>query len=245
MGICRETSPTVAILNSGINLHCESFKISEIETMKTINKVLHIDASPRGDRSTSRKLGNEFIRALTKKYPDLEIIYRDLRETHFAPMTEAWVAASFSIPQDRTEEQKQVISHSDLLVSELIAADLILIDSPMHNFSVPFALKAWLDNVIRPGVTFTVGDDPTSSDAYIGLLSGKHAVVINSVGGSGYEENGANAAYNYFDGLLRTCFGFMGVIDVEIIRCENMSGDPELREKSYQEALSKVISLAN
>ena len=41
--------------------------LSKIKTMKTINKVLHIDASPRGDRSTSRKLGNEFIRVLTKK----------------------------------------------------------------------------------------------------------------------------------------------------------------------------------
>ena len=69
-------------------------------------------------------------------------------------------------------------------------------------------------------------------------------VIINSVGGSGYEENRANAAYNYFDGLLRICFGFTEVMDVEIIRCENMSGEPELRETSYQEALSTIISLA-
>ena len=42
---------------------------------------------------------------------------------------------------------------SDQAIDELMAADVIVIGAPMHNFSIPSALKAWIDHVVRTGRT--------------------------------------------------------------------------------------------
>ena len=50
--------------------------------------ILHIDSSPRGDRSQSRQLTKEFIAAWQDQHPDDVITYRDLRQTPIPHVTE-------------------------------------------------------------------------------------------------------------------------------------------------------------
>lgn len=57
--------------------------------------ILHIDSSPRGDRSKSRQLAKEFIVAWQDLHPDDAIAYRDLRQTPVPHVTENWIAACF------------------------------------------------------------------------------------------------------------------------------------------------------
>jgi FMN-dependent NADH-azoreductase len=40
------------------------------------------------------------------------------------------------------------------LISELQEADIIVVDSPMYNFSVPASLRAYFDFTSRAGYTF-------------------------------------------------------------------------------------------
>ena len=47
---------------------------------------------------------------------------------------------------------------SDALIEELQAADLIVLGVPMHNFSIPASFKAWIDQIIRAGKTFSYGE---------------------------------------------------------------------------------------
>jgi FMN-dependent NADH-azoreductase len=45
-------------------------------------------------------------------------------------------------------------SYGDELLKELFAADTIIVAAGMINFGVPSNLKAYIDYIIRPGVTF-------------------------------------------------------------------------------------------
>jgi FMN-dependent NADH-azoreductase len=54
---------------------------------------------------------------------------------------------------------------SNDLVDELKAADHLVIGTPMHNFSIPAVLKAYIDQIVRSGVTV--------SETYQGMLTGK------------------------------------------------------------------------
>ena len=58
-----------------------------------------------------------------------------------------------------------VLQESEQLIEELDAADILVISTPMHNFTVPAVLKAWIDQVGRFGRTFQ--STPTGK---VGLL---------------------------------------------------------------------------
>jgi FMN-dependent NADH-azoreductase len=79
---------------------------------------------------------------------------RDIGATPPRFVDEAWVGANFTAPEDRTEAQRDALASSEALVEELEAADHIVIGAPIYNFSVPAALKAWIDQVARARRTF-------------------------------------------------------------------------------------------
>lgn len=130
--------------------------------------ILHLDSSPRGDRSKSRKLAKEFIVAWQEAHPDEVITYRDLRQTPIPHVTEAWIAADFTPPEHLTAEMAKVLEFSDELVDEFVQSDRCVFSVPMYNFSIPSNFKAYIDQIVRVGRTFTVEDGQ-----FRGLINGK------------------------------------------------------------------------
>ena len=101
----------------------------------------------------------------------------------------------------------EAIKVSDDYIAELLAADEIVIGTPMYNFSIPAALKAWIDHVVRIGVTVTDN---------VGQLTGKKATIILASGGD-FGPGSPVERYNQASGYLRQVLGWMGITDVEII----------------------------
>ena len=102
--------------------------------------VLHIDASARTENSVSRDLSAQIV----SRYSDAKILRRDLA-TPLPVITGDWVGANFTPAPDRDAVQRDTLGLSDQLVAELSAADIIVIGTPIYNFSVPAALKIWID----------------------------------------------------------------------------------------------------
>ena len=199
--------------------------------------LLHLDSSPRGERSHSRQLTAEFARQWQTAHPGGAVIYHDLGRQPVPLVTEEWISGAYSPPQARTSAQAAAIAVSDQLVDELLAADLLLIGAPMYNFAVPASLKAWVDQVVRAGRTF----DPAT---YSGLAVGKHAVVITARGGAGYGPGEAMAAMNHEDPYLRTILGFVGITEIEFIHTGNLSGSDEMRQSALTKAHGRIATAA-
>jgi len=51
---------------------------------------------------------------------------------------------------------KAVLQLSDELAAELLETDHLVISTPVYNYNVPAALKAWVDHVVRKGLTLGV-----------------------------------------------------------------------------------------
>ena len=198
-----------------------------------MDTLLHLDSSPRGERSHSRQLTAEFSRRWQAAHTGSSVIYHDLGRQPVPLVTEAWIGGAFSPPEVRTPEQAAAIAVSDQLVDELLAADRLLIGAPMYNFAIPAALKAWVDQVVRAGRTF----DPAT---YTGLLTGKRAVIITACGGAGYGPGGPMASLNHVELYLRTILGFIGITEVEFIQVENLSGGDEVRQSSLAQARQRI-----
>ncbi len=165
--------------------------------------VLHIDTSARFTDSASRAASA----ALVAEQNASHVIRRDLSETTLPFLDEGFAQATFTPPEARTEAQKEALAISDTLVSELQAADTLVIGVAMYNFSIPASLKAWIDQIARAGVTFAYTETGPK-----GLLEGKKAVITIASGGT---EIGSDI--DFASNYLRFVLGFVGITDVTIL----------------------------
>lgn len=179
--------------------------------------LLHVNVSIRGDYSVSRKLSGAFVEAWKAKHPDGKVVERDLTNTELPFIDMPWLNAAYVTPDQQTPEQKHALKVSDALSDELIAADEIVIGTPMYNFAVPAALKAWIDLVVRVGKSFTVG-----ANGYQGLLTGKKATFIIASGGN-YSPGAPAEKYNQETPYLQGIFGFIGITDTRAIHAGDAS----------------------
>ena len=175
---------------------------------------LNIQASVRHDGSVTRQLSDKIFAKIGAD----QIITRDLSKG--IPLLDAaWLGANFTPVIDRTDAQRKSLELSDSLIGEIEAADTLVIGSPVYNFSVPAALKAWIDQICRVGVTFKY-----SPDGPVGLLSGKRAIIVIASGGTP-----VGSDIDYASGYLKHIMGFIGIHDVTIIAADALGKDAEAK----------------
>jgi FMN-dependent NADH-azoreductase len=190
-------------------------------------RILHIDSSARPglsgqDRhgSHSRRLSERFVRRWAHARPQDRIAYRDVGLAPPSHVDAEWIAAAFSPPEKRSDEQRARLAESDRLIAELIAADLVVIGAPMYNFGMPAPLKAWVDNIVRVGVTFGF-DRKRAGEPYWPMLpSGKRLVVLGARGDYGYDAGGRQADINFVEAGLKAPLAYIGLRDTDSIAIE-------------------------
>jgi FMN-dependent NADH-azoreductase len=167
--------------------------------------LLRIDVSPRGAYSVSKTLADSAAKAWLAKHPDGKIITRDLSQGGPLPFVDLpWIMGAYTPAEQHSSETAAAIKVSNDLVAELFSADEILLSTPMYNFSLPAALKAYLDHVVRMGRTV--------SRTYQGLVTGKKIFIIVASAGS-YELGTPAADRNFFTGYMDFILNLMGLTD--------------------------------
>jgi len=183
-------------------------------------QLLHLDASPRGDRSHSRKLSREFVESWVAAHPGDTVTYRDLGHAPVPLVSEEWIAAVYTPAEAQTSATRELLRTSDELIDELFAADIYVFGVPMYNFGVPAGFKAYIDQIVRVGRTFSVPN-------FEGLLKGKR-MFLAMAAGQDYAVGAPMANYNYVLPYLQAVFGFLGVTDVTTIAVATGAGGEDL-----------------
>ena len=117
------------------------------------SKLLVVETSPRGDSSVSRQMTRRFIADWQATRPQASVVVRDLAENELPHIRAPWLQAYFTPDDKQSSEMKEVLRMSNVLVAEILAADHIVIATPVYNYNVPAALKAWIDHIVRKGQT--------------------------------------------------------------------------------------------
>jgi FMN-dependent NADH-azoreductase len=200
-----------------------------------MSQILLITSSPRVE-SYSTRVARTLAQKLTSR-PGSNLTVRDLTHQPLPHIDDSFAVAR-STPADLlTSAQKSALSLSDKLLAELFAADTLIIAAGMINFGIPSSLKAYVDYIVRPGVTFRYG-----SNGPEGLIKGKKAYLVLARGGN-YSQ-APMQAYNFQDTYLKVALGFIGITDVEVIAIEGIAFGPEATEKAVSSALARVDSIA-
>ncbi|MEO6685648.1 MAG: NAD(P)H-dependent oxidoreductase [Dyadobacter sp.] len=198
-------------------------------------KILHIISSPRGEASQSIQLGEAIIKKLLVKHKEASVKVQNLTSGSLPYLDGSHIQAFNTPPEVRSEQQLEAIQPSDILIAELLEADIVVIGAPMYNFGIPAVLKSWIDHIARAGVAFIY-----TANGPVGLIQGKKVFLAMATGGV-YSE-GDNKSIDFIEPYLRTSLGFVGMTDVTAFRIEGVVISA-LKDKAMEVALGKLSVL--
>lgn len=199
-------------------------------------RLLRLDASARTQDSHSRDMADYFQRRWLDANPDDELIVRNLSEAPI-PHIDAMTIAGFYTGKDQhTPAMRSATALSDTLIEELLSADALLISTPMYNFSVPSALKAYIDQVVRIGHTFEVTEAGLS-----GLIRGKSVYVVSAAGA--VFSDAAMEGMDFLEPYLKTVLSFLGMREIVFFALEGTSTDPAALARSEVAARQGIDAL--
>ena len=200
-----------------------------------MTRLLRVDASARTAASHARDTADAYLAGWRTRNPGGEIVVRDLAADPVPHIAEATIKGFYAPAGGMTPALERATALSDRLIAEVMAADELLIATPMDNFSVPSALKAWIDQIVRINRTFAY-----DGRSFTGLVTGKYATVVAAYGAAGYGPSGALAAANFLDPYLAFLLRFIGIEAVTHIPIEATTADAETIETNRRAARDAI-----
>lgn len=194
--------------------------------------ILKIDSSGQYEGSVSRKLTARLANKLLAQ-PDSTLIERDVAKG-LPVVSESWIGSNFTPKDARSAAQAEVLVQSDSLVDELRRADTLIIGMPIYNFSMPTALKSWVDLICRAGETFRYTETGPE-----GLLTGKKAYVVVASGGVPL-----GSPADFASTTLTQVLNFVGITDITFISATAMGSDAEAVLNAAENQIDSVGQLA-
>lgn len=180
-------------------------------------KILHVSCSPRGQVAESYKLSRKIVDLLLARRPTATVVDRALGDGAVTHIDANYALAQHSASADVWAEG--TIARSEALIQELEDSDLIVIGTPMHNLSVPSALKAWIDHVVRARRTFNV-----TPDGKVGTLRDRPVFVAVASGGMFSGERSRQP--DFLSPYLRVVLATIGLRDVSFFSVQGTGYGP-------------------
>ena len=199
-------------------------------------KVLRVLANPKTvENSASLKVEAAFTAALKDKHPEAQILTIDVYKDEIPLLDAKLLPAFFGAPPADAETARRR-ERQKAILDQFLAADLLVIATPMWNFNAPPMLKAFIDTILVAGKTFKY-----TAAGPVGLATGKKAVLCIASGGV-YE--GASASYDTLTPMLKTQLGFIGIADVAVLNAPGQGAGGEKAQASTAAALVRAREAA-
>jgi FMN-dependent NADH-azoreductase len=198
--------------------------------------LLRVDCSPRGAEANCWRMADVLVDRLITLRPGLAIVHRSLAATPPPLVDHAFARTMGTHTTPERARAVPALAASEALIAELERTQVLVIATPMHNFTVPAALKAWLDQVVRVGRTFTI-----TPAGKIGSLADRPAFVVVSSGGyhTGAEARQPDFLTPYLQAILAT----IGITNVTFIFMEGLTRGEEALAKAHAKAARQIAAL--
>jgi FMN-dependent NADH-azoreductase len=192
-----------------------------------MSKLLHIQASPRIERSASIAVAEHFLDVYRAAHPADSVETLNLWEAELPAFDGATIDAKYAVlhGQKHTPAQLEAWRAVTGIADHFKSADKYLFSLPMWNFSIPYKLKHFIDVLVQPGLAFSF----TPETGYQGLVTGKPAVAIYARGGAYGPGSGAEG-YDAQSPYLRQILGFIGFTDIKEIFVESTLSGPKAKD---------------
>lgn len=201
--------------------------------------LLHVEASPRGERSASLAVAHAFLDAWRARHPDAVVDVLNVWETELPPFDGAAIEAKHAglEGRERTPEQVEAWDQIGALADRFHKADVLLMSVPMWNFGIPYRLKHLIDAISQKDVLFTFDERGLN-----GLLGGRRAVVVDSRGvglGTDFPRRELDHQSTYMTAWLR----MVGITDITHVEVERTLMGPDAAAAERTRACAEAAAL--
>ncbi|MGB1361336.1 MAG: FMN-dependent NADH-azoreductase [Alphaproteobacteria bacterium] len=196
-----------------------------------MTKALLIQSSPNPN-GVSNIASEHLKQKLIDSHNIKDFSVRDLSANPVPHLDGKTIGAFFQPDSMNENDYKKAISLSNELVEEIKQSDVIVLASPMWNLSIPSVVKAYIDHIVRAGLTFQYTETGPQ-----GLLNGKKAYIVLATGGDYTGDlQGYDFATNYLKGIL----GFIGITDVEVLTGHSAAIDADASIENVKQQINKL-----
>ena len=197
-------------------------------------KILRIDGSTRQSDSISRSLTDLAVATLQDIAGVANITQRDTR-SGIGNISNAWRNASLTPNEARSSEDRAVLAQSEALMSEAATADLLLIAVPIYNFSIPAALKSWIDLICRDNV-----DGARAHNLTCQSIKKQALIILTSNYTLAYADDDFATPY------LKFMMKFIGIDSLTFIDATGLANDkPVILARAKEAVRAHCMDIAN
>jgi len=206
-----------------------------------LERLLHIDASPRAGRSRSRVVAGHFVMRLAERQPGLTVERLDLWDVPLPSLADGMIEGRYAlimggeVDPDIRAAWDEVGRHAD----HFLSFDAYVISTPMWNFGIPYPLKHYVDVVTQPRMAFT-------NDAHghiTGHAAGKKAMIV-AASAMDIQPQGPLAGYDFQLNYLTTWLQFIGITDIAPLRVAPTFGPSAAVEAAMATAMCAAEQMA-
>ncbi len=201
-------------------------------------QILFVQSTPpttntRDEQGTiARKMARKLKEAV--RGHGAHVVDRDIATKPPCLVDSFWKSAASVQAAQRTAAQKSRLRESDELVDEVLLSDVIVVTCPEYGYGTPAPLSAWLDNLVRPGCTYTINE--RRPEVVYGLLHNKKVVVLMS----GEEQQQDKASE-----VIRKRFADLGVHNFELVKMKLAPQDnPDIRQQKWDQTQNRILTVA-
>ena len=205
-----------------------------------MEKLLFIQASPRGQRSKSVSAASAFISAYQHSHEEVEVVSLNVFDMDLPSFDGPAIEAKYAIMHSESPDEQQQLAWKTVeqVIEQFKSADKYVFAVPMWNFGIPYRLKQYFDVIVQPGYTFDVDES-----GYAGLVEDRPVFIAYARGGDYPPEKAEQVDYQkrYMELIL----GFIGLSSIQsvIVQHTLMQG-PDAAEQKLQEAVEKAREIA-
>jgi len=205
-------------------------------------RLLHIIATPRGHESNTARVANVLIEELYVKHEGLTVEVLDLFKADLPAVAGANIETKYKLMtgQELDAPHQSSWAAIEANIQRFMEADLYVISTPMWNFSIPYALKYYIDAIVQPGYLYRFSEAGVPE----GLVKGKRMVVVTSSGGD-YSPDSPLHAVDFLEPYLRTVFNVVCIADIRFIHAQRMDITAAARRTALLNAYAEARALAN
>ena len=194
-----------------------------------MTRILHVIASPKGPESSSTEIANAFLDECRRLDSGIEVRVLDVWSDDLPPFGRDAAIAKLAplVGESLTPEQEREWKRVTEVIADFASYDKVVISTPMWNFSVPYALKQYIDLLVQPGITFGLNE----SFEHIGLLVDRPVQLILTRSSAFAEGSPEDFQLSY----LRHVLKFIGLDDVRALVAEGTTLPDEARAAFIEE----------
>ncbi len=201
-----------------------------------MTQLLRINSSSRKEGSHTASVADAFEAEFRLKNPGCTVITRDVADGSIPFIAQKTIEGFYAPQEDLPQDLRAATALSDELISEVQKSDALLFAVPIYNFTIPAALKAWVDQVSRIGYTFSMDET-----GFHGLVKAQRAVVVCAYGSEGYLSEEPFAAANFVQPYMEFLLRFLGITDIEFI---NIQGTATATQDELRNRLETAKNIA-